>query len=205
MCDVASGLATLGVLQAGASHMAKVQGVDAYNAAAAQTQYNAVAAANQQYSQAQTRYAQEAKSASMDSYDAALEKNAAVALARASGGSSGVSGISFDALMADISGAGSRNIDKLAARREFALTDYLSSTSAIESEQRNRINAAGFRKGPNIGEFVLDAGFKAASGYAMGGGSLSDLLSISPDKAYGALGSQGSLMSGPYGYAIGGV
>jgi hypothetical protein len=172
MCNPAIAMVGLAVASSIAQKKAADDAATAQNAAAAQTQMNANIVANQQYTQAGARHAQQVHEAQNMSYDASLEKNAAVALGRAAAGSSGVSGISVDALLASENNKGERNLDKLHDRMDYSTVEYLNNVNSIHNEARGRIDAAPMTSGPDMGSFLLTTAFKAGSSYFAAGGSV---------------------------------
>jgi hypothetical protein len=200
MCNPAVAMAAVAVASSLAQSKAQADAASAHNAATAQTHENARIAANNQYTNAQARHVQQVREAQNEAYDASLEKNAAVALGRAAAGSSGVSGISVDALLASEAEKGARNVYKIEDKMDYSTVEYLNNVNSAKTEGDMRIAANPFVSGPSTGGMLLDAAFKGGTAYFMAGGKapgMDGIFSIGGTNATGAMPSNPGVSQGP--------
>lgn len=166
MCDpvtitmVATAALTTGAQVYGQHEQAKAQ-----NKAFKQNQRNALVAQNDAYTAQATRANQERDAAGQSSVRNALDAARARASAGAAASDSGISGITVDSLINDITAQEGTNAEDIAANQSFAADQRAREGAGIRSGTVDRINSA--PKGnfnPIIG--LLQIGASAGSAYA---------------------------------------
>lgn len=166
MCEPTSlTMAALAIAGTGASVYSQHEQSKATNAAFKQNQRNALVAQNDAYTAQATRANQERDAAGQSSVRNALDAARARATANVAAGESGLSGITVDSLINDITAQEGTNAEDIAANQSFAADQRARDAAGIRSSTVDRIHSA--PKGnfnPIIG--LLQIGASGGSAYA---------------------------------------
>lgn len=140
-----------------------------YNAAQAHRQANTEAAqraAVNTYASQQLRIAQEGEAAAQQKQDVALEAQRAMATARAAAGESGVSGLSVDALIRDLSSQQGRYDASVDANYQMTSSYLRSEMDATQDQAVARINSVPVPTKPSFGSSLVNIFSSGINSYA---------------------------------------
>lgn len=98
-------------------------------------------AATDSYAQVQTRQGQQIEATAMDVQRRRMDAMRQEATARAANADSGVSGVSVDAIMRDISSAASGDVVAMQQNRDWSLTQMDNEMRGIRTQAKNQMNS----------------------------------------------------------------
>jgi hypothetical protein len=166
MCDIIS------MIGFGLSAASTAAGfVEAQNQAAAQ---NAMVRQNQEaaqenlrreYAATQTRQIQEEDAAAVQKQDISREARAARATAMTSAGESGVTGLSVDALLADIYGKEATAKDRISMNTGFTTQQLTAEMDGLKAKAKDRINSMPWANSPSPFAAALKIGGAGLGAY----------------------------------------
>lgn len=165
MCEPFSIMAAvLGAAQTGLEFIGAQQAAKQQNAMVRENQRNANLNAAREYTDIQTRQIQEEDAAAVQKQDVAREARAARATTMAAAGEAGVSGLSVDALLADIYGKEATAKDRISQNTGFTTQNLTRELDGVKAKAQDRINSMPWASGPSpfaaalkIGGVGLDA------------------------------------------------
>lgn len=150
MCDPVSLIAaTLGVAQTGMSYIGQQQAAKAQNEMVRQNQKAANANLVREYADVQTRQIQEEDAAAVQKQDISREARAARATTMAAAGEAGVSGLSIDALLADVYGKEATAKDRVSQNTGFTTQNLTREMDGLKAKAQDRINSMPWATGPS--------------------------------------------------------
>ena len=166
MCDPSAliGLA-LGVAQTVTGYAGEQQAAAQHNAMVRQNQEAAQANLRQEYTAVQTRQLQEEDAAAVEKQSVSREARGARATAMVAAGESGVSGLSVDALLADIYGKEAEYKDRVTQNTGFTTQNLTAEMQGLRAKAQDRINSIPTRNGPNPLAAALKIGSSALGAY----------------------------------------
>jgi len=130
-------------------YMAQAQQAEQHNAMVKQNQEAAQANLRQEYTAVQTRRIQEEDAAAVEKQAVAKDARAARATAMVSAGESGVSGLTVDALLADIYGKEAEYKDRVTQNTGFTTDNLKAEMKGLQAKAQDRINGIQPMNGPN--------------------------------------------------------
>ena len=146
-------------------YIAQAQQTQQHNQMVQQNQEAAQANLRQEYTAVQTRQIQEQDAASVEKQAVASEARAARATALVSAGESGVSGLSVDALLADIYGKEATYKDRVSQNTGFTTQNLTAEMAGLRAKAQDRINGIQPMNGPSPLAAALKIGGAALGSY----------------------------------------
>lgn len=165
MCEPFSIMAAaLGAAQTAFGYMGEQSVAKQQNEMVRENQRNANLNAAREYTDVQTRQIQEEDAAAVQKQDVAREARAARATTMAAAGEAGVSGLSVDALLADVYGKEATAKDRISQNTGFTTQNLTRELDGVKAKAQDRINSMPWASGPSpfaaalkIGGVGLDA------------------------------------------------
>lgn len=139
----------LGVAQTGMEFLGAQQQAKQHNAMVRENQRAANANLVQEYADIQTRQIQEEDAAAVQKQDVAREARAARATTMAAAGEAGVSGLSIDALVADVYGKEATAKDRISQNSGFTTQNLTAELKGVKAKAQDRINSMPWATGPS--------------------------------------------------------
>lgn len=121
----------------------------AANTASLANAQSANIAAQRKYEDEQRKYIYDSRALQQQGYDASLKGREAVATGMATAGSSGISGISVDNILAAARQQTAENISRVNTKQDDLFNSYQSKVDTYEAEALGRQDASPMRSGPN--------------------------------------------------------
>lgn len=166
MCDVVS---MIGMALSAVSTVTEMVGAqqqaEQHNAMVRQNQEAAQENLRREYTAMQTRQIQEEEAAAVQKQDVAKEARAARATAMVSAGESGVSGLSVDALLADIYGKEATAKDRISQNTGFTTQNLTAEMDGLKAKAQDRINSMPWANGPSPFAAALKIGGAGLNSY----------------------------------------
>lgn len=148
--------------------MGEQAAADQQNALYKQNQLNAQRAFQDTQVALNQRQSQEQEAAATDKFDANLEMHKALATERVAAGEAGVSGLSIENLMRDITGQNARYEDRVNQNTEWTMQQLQAEKKAQGYTYVDRVNSVQRAVRPSfasVGLRILGSGMDAYSGY----------------------------------------
>ncbi len=150
MCDpITMVAAALGTAQTVTGYIGERQAAAAQNAMARENQKAANANLVREYADVQTRQIQEEDAAAVQKQDISREARAARATTMAAAGEAGVSGLSVDALLADVYGKEATAKDRISQNSGFTTSNLTREMDGLKAKAQDRINSMPWATGPS--------------------------------------------------------
>ncbi|TRA85481.1 hypothetical protein EXN24_23650 [Rhizobium rhizogenes] len=150
MCDpITMVAAALGTAQTVTGYMGERQAAAAQNAMVRENQKAANANLVREYADVQTRQIQEEDAAAVQKQDLSREARAARATTMAAAGEAGVSGLSVDALLADVYGKEATAKDRISQNSGFTTSNLTREMDGLKAKAQDRINSMPWATGPS--------------------------------------------------------
>ncbi|MFB7147759.1 virion core protein, T7 gp14 family [Agrobacterium deltaense] len=150
MCDpITMVAAALGTAQTVTGYMGERQAAAAQNAMVRENQKAANANLVREYADVQTRQIQEEDAAAVQKQDLSREARAARATTMAAAGEAGVSGLSVDALLADVYGKEATAKDRISQNSGFTTANLTREMDGLKAKAQDRINSMPWATGPS--------------------------------------------------------
>lgn len=166
MCEPFTLMATaLGVAQTGMSFISAQQQAKAQNQMVRENQKAANANLVREYADVQTRQIQEEDAAAVQKQDISREARAARATTMAAAGEAGVSGLSIDALLADVYGKEATAKDRVSQNTGFTTQNLTREMDGLKAKAQDRINSMPWATGPSPLAAALKIGGIGLDGY----------------------------------------
>lgn len=167
MCDPMALIGTaLSVAQTAFEFSAAQEQADQQNEMVRVNQRNANNALVKEYQATQTRQIQEEDAAAVQKQDVAREARAARATTMAAAGEAGVSGLSVDALLADIYGKEATTKDRVTQNTGFTVQNLTSEMDGFKAKAQDRINSMPWANQPSPFAAALKIGGAGLNGYS---------------------------------------
>jgi len=141
--------AALGTAQTVTGYIGERQAAAAQNAMARENQKAANANLVREYADVQTRQIQEEDAAAVQKQDISREARAARATTMAAAGEAGVSGLSVDALLADVYGKEATAKDRISQNSGFTTSNLTREMDGLKAKAQDRINSMPWATGPS--------------------------------------------------------
>lgn len=141
----------------------------AQNNAYEQNRINALASMREDYKQLNTRQMQEAESASLEAQKRQAQAQRELATARVGAGEAGISGLSVEGILRDISGLALNDTDAINRGADWNINQIQAEKSGVRSSTQGRISSQsrGSKSSPwTLGLGIAGAGIDAYTGYA---------------------------------------
>jgi hypothetical protein len=155
----------IGATQTVTSYMGEQQAAAAQNAMVRQNQQAANANLVREYADVQTRQIQEEDAAATQKQDLSREARAARATTMAAAGEAGVSGLSVDALVADVYGKEATAKDRISQNTGFTTENLTREMDGLKAKAQDRINSIPWATGPSPFASALKIGGTALKSY----------------------------------------
>ncbi len=166
MCDPITMAATvLGTAQTAIGYAVERKAAAAQNAMVRENQKAANANLVREYADVQTRQIQEEDAAAVQKQDISREARAARATTMAAAGEAGVSGLSVDALLADVYGKEATAKDRISQNSGFTTSNLTREMDGLKAKAQDRINSMPWATGPSPFAAVLKIGGVGLEGY----------------------------------------
>jgi hypothetical protein len=168
MCNplvLAAASFAIGGAQTVTSYIGEKQAAATQNALAQQNQQAANASLVREYADVQTRQIQEKDAAAVQKQDVAREARAARATTMAAAGEAGVSGLSVDALLADVYGKEATSKDRISQNSGFTTDNLTREMDGLKAKAQDRINSMPWSSGPSPFASALKIGGTALKSY----------------------------------------
>ncbi len=152
MCDpltMAISSFAIGAAQTISEYSAAQEQADQQNEMVRVNQRNANNALVKEYQATQTRQIQEEDAAAIQKQDVARQARAARATTMAAAGEAGVSGLSVDALLADIYGKEATTKDRVTQNTGFTVQNLTSEMDGFKAKAQDRINSMPWANQPS--------------------------------------------------------
>ncbi|QTK79789.1 hypothetical protein AT6N2_C2140 [Agrobacterium tumefaciens] len=150
MCNPLALVATaLGAAQTAIGYAGEKQAAAAQNAMVRENQRAANANLVREYADVQTRQIQEEDAAAVQKQDISREARAARATTMAAAGEAGVSGLSVDALLADVYGKEATAKDRISQNSGFTTANLTREMDGLRAKAQDRINSMPWATGPS--------------------------------------------------------
>lgn len=150
MCDPISMMtAAFGIAQTGMEFIGAKQQAKQQNAMVRENQKAANANLVREYADVQTRQIQEEDAAAVQKQDLSREARAARATTMAAAGEAGVSGLSVDALLADVYGKEATAKDRISQNNGFTTQNLTREMDGLKANAQDRINSMPWSSGPS--------------------------------------------------------
>lgn len=150
MCDpITMVAAALGTAQTVTGYMGERQAAATQNAMVRENQKAANANLVREYADVQTRQIQEEDAAAIQKQDISREARAARATTMAAAGEAGVSGLSVDALLADVYGKEATAKDRISQNSGFTTSNLTREMDGLKAKAQDRINSMPWATGPS--------------------------------------------------------
>lgn len=150
MCDpITMVAAALGTAQTVTGYIGERQAAAAQNAMVRENQKAANANLVREYADVQTRQIQEEDAAAVQKQDISREARAARATTMAAAGEAGVSGLSVDALLADVYGKEATAKDRISQNSGFTTSNLTREMDGLKAKAQDRINSMPWATGPS--------------------------------------------------------
>ena len=152
MCDpitMAVSSFAIGAAQTVTSYMGDKQAAATQNAMVRENQKAANANLVREYADVQTRQIQEEDAAAIQKQDISREARAARATTMAAAGEAGVSGLSVDALLADVHGKEATAKDRISQNSGFTTSNLTREMDGLKAKAQDRINSMPWASGPS--------------------------------------------------------
>lgn len=169
MCDpltIAVASFGIGAAQTVAGYMGEKQAAEQQNAMVRQNQIAANQNAVREYADIQTRQIQEEDAAAVQKQDVAREARAARASTMAAAGEAGVSGLSVDALLADVYGKEATAKDRISQNTGFTTQNLTRELDGVKAKAQDRINSMPWARGPSPFAAALKIGGLGLNSYS---------------------------------------
>ncbi|MDR6816270.1 hypothetical protein J2X76_001424 [Neorhizobium sp. 2083] len=167
MCEPFSLMAaTLSVAQAGMEFIGAQQQAKQQNAMVRENQRAANENLVREYADVQTRQIQEEDAAAAQKQDLSREARAARATTMAAAGEGGVSGLSVDALLADVYGKEATAKDRISQNTGFTTENLTREMDGLKAKAKDRINSMPWASGPSPFAAALKIGGIGLDGYS---------------------------------------
>lgn len=159
MCDpITMVAAALGTAQTVTGYVGERQAAAAQNAMVRENQKAANANLVREYADVQTRQIQEEDAAAVQKQDISREARAARATTMAAAGEAGVSGLSVDALLADVYGKEATAKDRISQNSGFTTSNLTREMDGLKAKAQDRINSMPWVTGPSSFAAALKIG-----------------------------------------------
>ena len=168
MCDMTMMMAASFAISAATTvtdYMAQAEQTEQHNRMVRQNQEAAQANLRQEYTAVQTRQIQEEDAAAVEKQSVSREARGARAAAMVSAGESGVSGLSVDALLADIYGKEAEYKDRVTQNTGFTTQNLTAEMDGLKAKAQDRINSIQPMNGPNPLASALKIGAAGVNSY----------------------------------------
>lgn len=150
MCDPITMAATvLGAAQTAIGYAGERKAAATQNAMVRENQKAANANLVREYADVQTRQIQEEDAAAVQKQDISREARAARATTMAAAGEAGVSGLSVDALLADVYGKEATAKDRISQNSGFTTANLTREMDGLKAKAQDRINSMPWATGPS--------------------------------------------------------
>ncbi len=152
MCDpitMAVSSFAIGAVQTVTGYMGEKQAAVTQNAMVRENQKAANANLVREYADVQTRQIQEEDAAAVQKQDISREARAARATTMAAAGEAGVSGLSVDALLADVYGKEATAKDRISQNSGFTTSNLTREMDGLKAKAQDRINSMPWATGPS--------------------------------------------------------
>ncbi|MCZ7973388.1 hypothetical protein O9X80_02610 [Agrobacterium salinitolerans] len=150
MCDpITMVAAALGTAQTVTGYIGERQAAAAQNAMVRENQRASNANLVREYADVQTRQIQEEDAAAVQKQDISREARAARATTMAAAGEAGVSGLSVDALLADVYGKEATAKDRISQNSGFTTSNLTREMDGLKAKAQDRINSMPWATGPS--------------------------------------------------------
>jgi hypothetical protein len=167
MCEpVTMMAAALGALQTGMEFIGAQQQAKQQNAMVRQNQRAANENLVREYADVQTRQIQEEDAAAAQKQDLSREARAARATTMAAAGEAGVSGLSVDALLADVYGKEATAKDRISQNTGFTTANLTREMDGLKAKAKDRINSMPWASGPSPFAAALKIGGIGLNSYS---------------------------------------
>ncbi len=169
MCDPMTMMAASFAISAATTvtdYMAQAQQTETHNQMVRQNQEAAQANLRNEYAAVQTRQLQEEDAAAVEKQSVSREATAARATAMASAGESGVTGLTVDALLADIYGKEATYKDRVSQNTGFTTDNLKAEMKGLQAKAQDRINGIAPMNGPNPLASALKIGAAGLNSYS---------------------------------------
>lgn len=158
--------AAFGVLQTGMEFIGAQQQAKQQNDMVRQNQRAANENLVREYADVQTRQIQEEDAAAVQKQDLSREARAARATTVAAAGEAGVSGLSVDALLADVYGKEATAKDRISQNTGFTTENLTREMDGLKAKAKDRINSMPWASGPSPFAAALKIGSIGLDGYS---------------------------------------
>lgn len=166
MCDPLTLAATaLGVAQTGVSYISANQAAKQQNNMVRENQKAANADLVREYADVQRRQIQEEDAAAVQKQDVAREARATRATTMVAAGEAGVSGLSVEALLADVYGKEATAKDRMSQNTGFTTENLTREMDGLKAKAQDRINSIPWSNGPSPFAAALKIGGIGLDGY----------------------------------------
>ncbi|WP_296084172.1 hypothetical protein [uncultured Agrobacterium sp.] len=168
MCDPFSMMAASFAISAVSTvteYIGAGQQADAQNRMVTQNQQAAQDNLRREYTAVQTRQIQEEDAAALQKQDIAREARAARATQMAAAGEAGVSGLSVEALLADVYGKEATAKDRISQQTGFTTQNLTAEMDGLKAKALDRINSIPRANGPSPFSAALKIGGAAFGAY----------------------------------------
>lgn len=150
MCDpITMVAAALGTAQTVTGYIGERQAAAAQNAMVRENQRASNANLVREYADVQTRQIQEEDAAAVQKQDISREARAARATTMAAAGEAGVSGLSVNALLADVYGKETTAKDRISQNSGFTTSNLTREMDGLKAKAQDRINSMPWATGPS--------------------------------------------------------
>ncbi len=169
MCDpitLAVSSFAIGAAQTVAGYIGESQQAKMQNQMVRENQKAANANLVREYADTQKRQIQEEDAASVQKQDIAREARAARATSMVAAGEAGVSGLSVDALIADVYGKEATAKDRISQNTGFTVDNLKSEMNGFKAKAQDRINSIPWANGPSPFAAALKIGGSALGSYS---------------------------------------
>jgi hypothetical protein len=168
MCDpitIAVSSFAIGAVQTGMQYVAGNQAAKQQNDMVRENQRAANANLVREYADVQTRQIQEEDAAAVQKQDVSREARAARATTMAAAGEAGVSGLSVEALLADVYGKEATAKDRVSQNTGFTTDNLTREMDGLKAKATDRINSMPWASGPSPFAAALKIGGVGLDGY----------------------------------------
>ncbi|WP_313196208.1 hypothetical protein [Shinella zoogloeoides] len=169
MCDpitIAVASFGIGAVQTVVGYMGEQSAAKQQNEMVRENQRNANLNAAREYTDVQTRQIQEEDAAAVQKQDVAREARAARATTMAAAGEAGVSGLSVDALLADVYGKEATAKDRISQNTGFTTQNLTRELDGVKAKAQDRINSMPWASGPSPFAAALKIGGLGLNSYS---------------------------------------
>lgn len=150
MCDpITMVAAALGTAQTVTGYIGERQAAAAQNAMVRENQKAANTNLVREYADVQTRQIEEEDAAAVQKQDISRDARAARATTMAAAGEAGVSGLSVDALLADVYGKEATAKDRISQNSGFTTSNLTREMDGLKAKAQDRINSMPWATGPS--------------------------------------------------------